>query len=275
MKKISSNAAHLDITPAILILTGQLRTHPKRGATGTGDKIFIGGFIVDETAPKEVLVRGMGPVLSQFGITNALQDPTLQLFCGPTAIASNDNWQTDPNHSQIPSNKAPADTREAALLTTLVPGAYTAIEAGKNGATGIGLVEAYDMDPTAQARLINGSTRGSVETGEGVLTGGFITNGGYGTTKVLIRALGPTLFQFNVPNTLADPILTVHDINGNVITSNDNWKNTNEAGITATRKAPPNDLEAILLTATNGNYTAIVSGKNGITGIGLIEVYKQ
>ena len=109
------------------------------------------------------------------------------------------------------------------------------------------------------------------------MIGGFITGGGNGSTQVVVRGLGPTLAQFGVLGALADPVVTLVDGNGNVVQTNNNWKNSLQAAaIQATGKAPPNDLEAaILATVQPGNYTAILSGNGGATGIGLVEVYKQ
>src|SRR5207247_35533 len=190
-------------------------------------------------------------------------------------MTSNDDWQNAENANQIPINYRPADSRESAILTTLQPGAYTAILSGKNSTTGAGLVEVYDLTKTTSVELTNVSTRGFVGTGDNVLIGGFISSGGNGSVEVIVRALGPTLAQFGVSGALADPTLSLIDGNGNVVAFNDNWKNTQQTVIQSSGFAPPNDLEsAIFATLSNGNYTAIVSGKNGATGVGLVEVYK-
>jgi hypothetical protein len=161
----------------------------------------------------------------------------------------------------------------------LQPGNYTAILSGKNGTppTGVGLVEVYDINSGAFAELTNVSTRGFVGTGDNVMIGGFITSGGNGLTQVLVRGIGPTLTQYGVPNVLAGSVLELHDANGALIASNDNWRapSTQQAAIQATGLAPPNDLEAaILRTVAPGNYTAILSGNGGGTGVGLVEVFK-
>ena len=171
---------------------------------------------------------------------------------------------------------APNDL-ESGILQILQPGNYTAILSGKNGTTGVGLVELYDTSSGTSAELTNVSTRGFVGTGDNVLIAGFIANGGNGSTQVLVRGLGPTLAQpqFGVSGALADPVVTLVNGNGNVVQTNNNWKdNTQQAAISATGKAPPNDLEAaIFAPVAAGNYTAILSGMGG-TGIGLVEVYK-
>jgi hypothetical protein len=206
---------------------------------------------------------------------NALQDPTLQLHSGNTVLASNNDWQSAPNSGQIPINLRPPDPRESAILITLAPGAYTAVEAGNNSTTGVGLVEVYDLNTAVFSELTSISTRGFVQTGDNVMVGGFINAGGNGSTEVLVRALGPTLRSFGVTDALADPTIALANANGQIVASNDNWKNTQQSAIQLTGLAPPNDLEpAILITLPSAAHTAIVSGKNGATGVALVEVYK-
>ena len=163
---------------------------------------------------------------------------------------------------------------ESAIRIALQPGNYTAVLSGKNNTTGVGLVEVYDIERSVSSALTNVSTRDFVGTDQNVMIGGFITEGGNGSTEVVVRGLGPTLTQFGVSGALADPALTLVDSNGNIVRSNNNWKDTQQVAIQATGLAPPNDLEAaILATVTAGRYTAILSGNGGGTGIGLV-VYK-
>jgi hypothetical protein len=246
-----------------------------RGSVETGGNVLIAGFIVSGSDSKQVIIRGLGPTLTNFGVPDALQDPVLELHNTTSMMASNDDWQNAANANQIPANFRPSNSHESAILTTLQPGAYTAILSGKNSTTGAGLVEVYDLTTATSAELTSVSTRGFVGTGDNVLIGGFISSGGNGSVEVIVRALGPTLAQFGVSGALADPTLSLMDGNGNVVAFNDNWKATQQTAIQATGFAPPNDLEStILATLPNGNYTAIVSGKNGATGVGLVEVYK-
>jgi hypothetical protein len=144
-----------------------------------------------------------------------------------------------------------------------------------NGGTGVGLVEAYDVDLAANSKLINISTRGFVDTGDNVMIGGFVVGGAGGSAKVVVRAIGPSLFtQFQIQGALADPILTVFDEHGTQIGQNDNWKDSQQTEIAATTLQPTNDLEsAILATLPAGSYTAIVRGVNSTTGVGLVEVF--
>jgi len=155
---------------------------------------------------------------------------------------------------------------------SLAPGNYTAIVRGKNNTTGVSLVEVYDIDMASATTLTNISTRGFVETNQNVMIGGFIS--GNGQVKVIVRALGPTLTQFGVPNVLADPTLDVRDAQGNSLATNDNWADTQQAEIQASGFAPPNASEsAIIIVRPAGNTTAIVSGKNNTTGNALVECY--
>ena len=142
------------------------------------------------------MLRGLGPTLTGAGVTGALADPTLQLFDGSGhPMWFNDNWK-DTQQAQIQATGlAPPNDFESAILQVLQPGNYTAILSGKNGTTGIGLVEVYDISPGVFAELTNVSTRGFVGTGQSVMIGGFITSGGNGSTEVVVRGLGPTLTQ--------------------------------------------------------------------------------
>jgi len=190
-----------------------------------------------------------------------------------TLLASNDNWTSAANAGDITaSGHAPPNSKEAAILTTLSSGSYTGIVRGTGNSTGIALFDCYDQDAAA-SRLMNISTRGLVQTGDGVMIAGVIVQG-TGSENVIIRGLGPTLTQFGVSNVLSDPFLDLRNANGSRVFANDNWKDTQETQIQATGRAPPNNSEAaILITLTPGNYTAILSGAGNTTGNALIEVY--
>ncbi|CAN5606149.1 hypothetical protein BH18VER2_BH18VER2_00060 [soil metagenome] len=165
---------------------------------------------------------------------------------------------------------APGDEKEAVIVRRLTPGAYTAIVSGKNNGVGVGLVEAYGLDGTAQ--VANISTRGFVQTGDNVMIGGFIVLDTGASTSVLVRAIGPSLT--GVASALADPTLELHDANGATLASNDNWQESQQTEIEATGLQPTKDKEsAILRTLPAGAYTAIVIGKDSSTGVGLIEAY--
>ena len=246
-----------------------------RGQVQTGDNVMIGGFIIGGATPKKVLVRAVGPNLANYGVSGVLLDPSLQLFSGQTPIASNDDWGIASNVAEIQaSGFAPVNGKESAILSTLNPGAYTAIVSGNGGGAGVGIVEVYELDHS-EIPLINISTRGKVLSGDNVMIGGFIIQGDSAKT-VLIRAVGPNLANYGVTGVLANPKLQLYS-GQTVIASNDDWgTSTNATAITATGLAPVNTLEsAILITLQPGAYTAIVSGADGGSGVGIVEVFAQ
>ena len=240
---------------------------------------LIGGFIITGTEPKKVIIRAIGPSLSSF-FSGVLADPTLELFQGTTLLASNDDWkvrsdgssqQAEVEATTIP----PTNDLESALVRTLAPGAYTAIVRGKGGTSGIGLVEAYDLDQAAKSKLANIATRGFVDTDNNVMIGGFIIGGnGQASARVVIRAIGPSLSGFGITGALQDPTLELKNANGSTLVSNDDWKQSQEAEITQTGLAPTDIRESALVTSLpDGNYTAIVRGTNNSTGVAVVEVY--
>jgi len=242
----------------------------------TGQRILIAGFIIEGSENKTLLLRGIGPSLASFGVSAPLADPTLSLLDHTGAlIAANDDWKATQQAQIQATGLAPPNDLEAAILVTLSPGAYTVLLQGKAMTTGIALAEVYDVDPNVNARATNVSARAFVGTGNDVLIGGTIIGGNPGSLqRVLVRALGPSLASAGVTTPLADPTLSLRDANGNVIANNDNWKDSQQADIAATGKAPLNDHEsAILALLGPGNYTAIVAGKNGTTGVALVEFY--
>jgi uncharacterized delta-60 repeat protein len=242
----------------------------------TGQQIVIAGFIVEGSQNKMILIRGLGPSLAGLGVPTPLADPTLSLFDHTaTQIAANDNWKSTQQAQIQATGLAPSNDLESAILATLSPGSYTAFFQGKGGTTGIGLAEIYDVDPSANAQPTNLSSRAFIGTGNDVLIGGIIVGGPTGSMhRVLVRALGPSLSSAGVANPLPNPTLSLRDAHGNVIATNDNWQDSQQADIAATGKAPPNTKEsAILALLAPGNYTAIVAGKKGTTGVGLIEFY--
>ena len=241
----------------------------------SSDSVAIGGFIVTGNEPKNVIIRGIGPSLSAAGVSGALADTTLELYQDTTLIATNDNWRDSQENEIQATGIAPTNDLEAAIVGTLDPGSYTAILRGKNNTTGVGLVEVYDLQPTVDSRLANISTRAFVEAGDNVLIGGIIGGGNGSQPRVLIRAIGPSLTGAGIANALQNPFLELHDSNGTLIASNDNWQSDQQVEIEATGLAPTNAQEsAILTTLLPTTYTAIVRGVNDTSGIGLVEVYQ-
>jgi hypothetical protein len=241
-----------------------------------GDNVLIAGFIVEGSGNKRILLRGIGPSLAAFGIADPLLDPTLELNGGDGAlIAANDNWPGNTNATEIiTTGLAPQNPNESVLLLSLAPGSYTAVLRGNSNSTGIGLVEAYDLDAEGAAKVVNISTRGFVLTGQNVMIGGFIITGNDPATLV-VRAIGPSLGQFGVPSPLADPFLELHDGNGSTVQANNDWRDNQEAALQGTGLAPSDDAEsALLISVPPGSYTAIVKGADDGTGNALVEVYK-
>jgi uncharacterized delta-60 repeat protein len=272
-----------------------------RGDVLTGDNVMIGGFIIGGTTPKRVLVTARGPSLADFGIASPLPNPRLAIYSGQTMIASNDNWlaSSDADVAEIrASGVAPVSTWESAIVTTLAPGPYTAIVSGYPLAaksitppgdpvgTGVGIVEIFEQD-RPDIPLVNISTRGMVNSQQGVLIGGFIVRGST-PQKVLITARGPSLGAYGIASPLADPRLAVFS-GQTMILENDNWQVQSEAaggsasvaaiqalGVFPNGLAPSNAKEAALLvTLEPGAYTVIVQGADGGTGTGIVEVFAK
>jgi hypothetical protein len=236
---------------------------------------MIGGFIINGNASKSVIIRAIGPSLGVLGVPDVLADPVLELRDDKgSVITTNDDWKSDQQAEIEGTMLEPGNDLESAILITLDPGQYTAIVSGKNRTSGVGLVDVYDLDPAGDSVLGNISTRGLVEGGDNVMIGGFILGQGSEDEQVLIRASGPSLTPLGVVGALADPTLELRNAQGDLTGSNDDWKSLQQSEIEATDLAPGEDAEsALLITLPPGNYTAIVAGKNGSTGVALIEVY--
>lgn len=280
----SRNLVSLNASRVLIQLNAALQNISTRGVVQTGENVLIGGFIVTGDAPRNLLLRAIGPsqTVNNKPVGGALQDPTLELHDGSGAvIAFNDNWKTSETGGSQQTlientGAAPKDDRESAMVKQLAPGNYTAIVRGKGDTTGIALVEAYDIDPAGGSKLANISTRGSVQTGDNVLIGGFIAGpGDAAPTRVLLRGIGPSLSQQGVQQPLQDPTLELHDANGTKIDANNDWKESRQSDIAATGIPPSDDREsAILVDALPpGPYTAILAGANNGVGVGLVEIY--
>jgi pectin methylesterase-like acyl-CoA thioesterase len=242
----------------------------------TGDNVLIAGFILAGNGPRQVLLRAIGPSLTRAGIAGALEDPVLELRAADgTRIAMNDSWRSTQETAIIDTGLAPSDDREAAILTTLAPGSYTAVVQGQSAANGVAVAEVYDLSESGSGELANISTRGFIDRGEEVMIAGFILAGGSGGSKVMVRGIGPSLAAAGINQPLADPTLELHDGNGVAIAFNDNWRDTQQNDIQTTGIPPTNDREAaIVASLPPGPYTAILAGRDGGSGIGLVEVYK-
>jgi hypothetical protein len=264
-------------TPAPVARLANIST---RVPVGGGDDAVIGGFIVRGTAKKRVMIRGLGPSLASNNIANALPDPVLELHDSTGAlVGSNDNWGDNPNAQEIiDTTIAPTSPKESVILTQLPSNdtgiGYTAILRGASVAAGVALVEVYDLDGGLGSAVLNVSTRGHVETGENVMIGGFIL-GGNESQKIIVRAIGPSLAGSGVANPLNDPVLELHNSNGDAIASDDGWKDKQQTEIQNTGVPPTDDREsAIVAVLPAGSYTAVVRGANNSTGVALVEAYQ-
>ncbi|HVF71323.1 MAG TPA: NHL repeat-containing protein [Chthoniobacterales bacterium] len=256
-----------------------------RALVGTQSGVLIGGFILQGSTPSTVIVRGIGPSLAASGVTDALEDPHLELFdSAGNPVTANDNWQTGPDAAPIQrTGLAPGNSKEAAFRTTLSAGAYTVVLKGvgdatqvggsQPGLTGIGLVEIYDLQQTS-GRAGNIATRGTVLSGDNVMIAGSIV-GGSQNKEVLVRAIGPSLKDLGVNDALENPVLELFNGNGTSIATNDDWQQGPDAATIESRGfAPGSPLEAALLvTVPPGSFTAIERPSPQDSGVGLIEIY--
>ena len=242
---------------------------------------MIGGFIIRGNASKPIVIRGLGPSLVNSNVPAAavLNDPVLELRGSDgTVILENNDWGSSPQKSQIEGTiYEPTDSREAVILATLAPGSYTAILRGAGQTTGIGLVEIYDGNAGVDSDLANLSTRGFVKIADEVMIGGFTLGNNSNPTRIAVRALGPSLSSFGLTNVLEDPTLELRNANGTIMVSNDNWTDdTQSAADLATHSlALPHPKESGIFTALAppGQFTAVVTGKDGGIGIALVEIY--
>jgi hypothetical protein len=250
---------------------------------GTGDNVLIGGFNIVGTGTTRVIVRAIGPSLTASGVPDVLANPVLELREGGTGLGFNDNWEDSQKYPIADTHFQPTNPLESAILAFLSPGSYTAIVSGINNTTGNALVEVFDLGiaallPVGNARLANISARGIAGTGDNVIIGGFCVGPLHTSTRVIIRAIGPSLAGSGVPNPLSDPTLDLRDAHGTILISNNDWQEGTPADIQEIQNlglAPTNFLEsAIIKTLPDGNYTAIVSPRtNTPTGVALVEVY--
>jgi|GEM_PF-875502 len=266
-----------NFTVTVVAAPGRLIQLSTRMQVGTGDDVLIAGLIMRGPSPKRLLLRAIGP---STGLGGALADPVLELYDSTGVIASNGNWGDAPNRQDIiDTGVPPASPNESAILTTLPSDpaavAYTAIVRGANNTTGIALVEVYDLDSGPGSTLLNLATRGRVDLEPNVLIGGFFL-GGTESKRVLARAVGPSLAAAGVPNPLADPTLALHDGNGTLLVSNDDWGTSpDQAEIQASGVAPTDPKEsAVLRILPAGPCTAIVRGVNNTTGVASVEIYQ-
>jgi cyclophilin family peptidyl-prolyl cis-trans isomerase len=264
-------------TVTVVAAPGRLVNLSTRMQVGTGDNALFVGFIMSGPGPKRLAIRALGP---SSGLPNPVANPVLELHDANTTIATNDNWGDATNKQEITeAGLNPGSPNESVILTTVPSNTngvgYTAVMRGVNDTTGLGVVEVYDLDSGPGATLLNVSTRGQVGVDPNALIAG-LTLGGADPKQILVRAIGPSLTAFGVPGALSDPTLELHDSNGGLLDSNDDWTNSpQKTQIQNSGFAPSNSKEsAVLQTLPAGAYTAVVHGTNGGTGVGSVEVYQ-
>ncbi|MFZ1220559.1 MAG: hypothetical protein WAO00_14795 [Chthoniobacterales bacterium] len=245
-----------------------------------GDKVGIGGFILTGSAPKHVIVRAIGPSLSQFGIADVLADPVLELH-GPIGFTTitNNNWRDTQATAIQATGLAPTNDLESAIDATLAPGSYTAVVKGGNNTSGVALVEVYDLSQDT-GKLGNISTRAFVSTGDSIVIAGVVLSNGTALDRVVLRGIGPSLAPafFPASAVLANPTLELRDENGTLVVTNNDWQDNavQAAEIMAAGLAPTSNLEsAIAASLPPGFYTVLLAGLNDGTGIGLVEIYDR
>lgn len=279
----SSAGGHVVVAPATA--PGRLVNISTRSPVGTGSGIQIGGFVLAGANPRQVLVRAAGPELNvSHGLAGVLADPMIELHDQLTGaiVQANDDWDDAlaPVFASVQAFPWTVGSKDAALLVTLEPGAYTAQVRGTDGGTGVALVEVYEVTGgVADARLVNISTRSLVGLVDDVQIGGFVI-GGTTARAVVIRAAGPALnASFGLNGVLADPVIELHDqVSGAVIATADNWEEGFADHFAAVGAFPwiAGSKDAALVTMlAPGAYTVIVRGRNAGTGLALVEIYEE
>ncbi|MEZ5274839.1 MAG: hypothetical protein R3F07_00500 [Opitutaceae bacterium] len=264
----------------------RLRNLSLRARAGGKEGAVIVGFVLAGEHPASVLIRGAGPALAQFGVSDFLADPVLQLRSGNEMLTENDNYRdirsTDLSNLELALGTFPLDSgdTDAALLIAIHPGTYTARISGHGAESGIAIAEIFEGDFTTHTILTNLSARANVGLGENVLIPGFVV-GGCNPQTFLVRAIGPGLVPYGVQDTLTDPIITLRSANSTILARNEKWSDADNykkiASVSQTigAFALANDSQdaAILISLAPGAYTAVVSGAHGTVGTALVEVY--
>jgi hypothetical protein len=264
-----------------------------------GSSVLVSGFVIAGPAPKQVIVRAIGPGLTAFGVAGAMPNPKIVLYRDNNIVHENDDWEASPDPTALAAASArvgafplAAGSKDAAILATLAPGNYTALVSDVNGAPGDALVEIYDAGASATPefqRLVNISARGEI-TATSSLIGGFVIAGNT-PKKLLVRGVGPALAAFGIAAPLADPVLKIYDATGAFVAQNDNWETAaplapGQTAATAAEIASAGTATgafalaagsrdaAMIVTLAPGAYTALVSGVGASTGTALVEVYE-
>lgn len=285
------------------VADGDARTHivnlSTRGVVGPGENALIAGFIISGSEAKSLLIAASGFNLRRFGLAGEIGRPRISLHHNvdgnDVVLAQNSDWQLNQAGvapamasigQELPANSTDPAHGDAALVITLLPGAYTAVvdpDPKSANQDGIGLVELFDLSPETQSHLTNISSRGSVQTGARQMIVGVVTRGP-GPSRLLIRAIGPTLKGFGVVDTLANPAQSLF-LNGAASTAldaNDDWwvsAQTDQLRELMPKMGlfafdPQSTDSALLTLLPPGAYTSIISPSDGESvGVALTEIY--
>ncbi len=284
---ITSAAATLSVTPISRISNLSVLTSLSDPTDNFTLGYVIGG--ANTTGAKPLVLRAAGPALAALGVGGTVEDPKLELFAGPTKTGENDNWAgastlTSAFTAVGAFPFASPTSRDAAVATALTTRDNSVKISSANASTGLVIAEIYDATAndffiSATPRLLNVSVLKSLGTG---LTVGFTIAGSTPKT-VLIRAIGPTLGDFGVPGTVADPQLILFNSSSVKLAENDNWAATPALGTSLAAAfstvgafaLPTTSRDAVLLTTLPpGGYSVQVSGVANTTGAALVEVYE-
>jgi outer membrane protein assembly factor BamB len=275
--------------------TGRLANLSVRTLAGSGDNVLTVGLAITGSNSRNLLVRGIGPSLTQFGVSGVLNDPFMKIIPlnTPSPTATNNNWQDVNGGADISAAgtsvgafSLPNGSLDSAILASFAPDYQhppTIQISGNDGGTGIALVELYDTGGNDSARLGNISARSFVNTGDGVLIAGFVVKDN--PRSLLIRAVGPRLTDFGLNGVLQKPQLRLYSAYNGISTpwaDNVGWSNASNATSIGTVSGNVGAFSlnsgsqdcSMLVTLPPGNYTAQVSGANSTTGIALVEVYE-
>lgn len=279
-----SGVATLTVTSTPSTGAARLINLSVRTQVGTGDNTVFVGFALAGTGSKQMVIRGIGPTLTQFGVSGVLATPRLTLFnSASTQLDTNTSWGGGATmvaaFTAVGAFALPPTSTDTAIYRPLSGGTYTAQIAGVNNTTGIALAEFYDADSgTPTARLSNVSARAVVGSGANILVAGFVI-GGTGTETLLIRGIGPGLTQFGLTGALTAPQLTVTNAAGTQVAANAGWGGGAALAaafsqVSAFALDPGSADCAVLVTLPAGAYTAQISSGSAPAGVGLIEVYE-
>lgn len=278
---VTSNPMVVTVQVPSRLANVSIRTFP-----GTGAQVLIAGFVTTG-ASKAILIRGVGPSLSQYVTSPVFADPILNLYIGSSTTPSqtNDDWGSGATlkslFTQLGAFPLLDGSKDSVIYSTLTPNLYTAQVNGSG--SGLGIAEVYDADSAENptGHIVNLSARTQVGTGDAVLIAGFVITGDF-SKQVLIRAVGPTLATYGVTGVLADPKAELYLSGGTTpIQSNDNWGggSTLKAAFNSVGAfALPDDASkdaAMLATLAPGAYSVVVSGVNNTTGVALVEIYEM